>query len=322
MNAAPVPTVAALLVVLAAAGCGKPVEYGYQGYIEGEYVYLAAPQAGYLKTLDVARGRRVTPDQQVFAIEADPDAQAFAAAQARVEAARSRVENLRDPRRPAEIAALEAQVRAAQTALRLSSSQLAQQEALAASRFISAARLDEARAARDRDAAQLEAARQQLANYRTSLGRGAEVAGAAAELQAAGADAALREWQGVRKAVAAPAAGEIADTYFQPGEWVAAGQPVASLLPDARRRVRFFVPETAVGALAPGQSVTVRCDGCGEPFDARIDFIAAQAEYTPPVIYSDQARARLVFRVEAVPDAARAPALRPGLPVDVTLAGR
>lgn len=319
MQSFPVP--ALILVGSLLSACGSEPDSAYHGYVEGEFMYLAAPQAGYLKTLDVGRGQRVLPDQQVFAIAADPDAQALAAAQARVEAARSRVENLGDPRRPTEIAALEAEVRAAQTALQLSTTQLAQQEALAKSRFISTARLDEARAARDRNAAQLEAARQQLATYRASLGRKAELAGATAELQAADADAAARQWQVARKLVAAPVAGEISDTYYQPGEWVAAGQPVASLLPDGRRRIRFYVPEGAVAGLAPGKTVEVRCDGCGAPFRARIDFVAAAAEYTPPVIYSAKARGKLVFRAEAVPGPEQAATLRPGLPVDVTLAG-
>jgi len=310
----------ALATVLLAA-CGGDPDAVWNGYVEGEFVYLAAPQAGYLKTLDVARGARVVAAEQVFAIAPDPDAQALAAAEARVEAARSRIDNLSEPRRRPEIAALAALVHAAETALRLANTQLVQQEALAKSRFISQARLDEARATRDGEAARLDAARQQLATYRDSFGRKAEVAAARAELEAAGADAALRQWQLARKTVAAPAAGEIADTYFQPGEWVGAGQPVASLLPDGRRRIRFYVPEREVAGLAPGQAVTVRCDGCGDAFDARIDFIAAEAEYTPPVIYSEKARTRLVFRVEAVPAPEFAAGLRPGLPVDVVPAG-
>ncbi|WP_332670642.1 HlyD family secretion protein [Aromatoleum sp.] len=312
--------VAVLAGVLLAA-CGGGRDAVWNGYVEGEFVYLAAPQAGYLKTLDAARGARVAAGEQVFALASDPDAQALASAEARVEAARSRVDNLSEPRRPPEISALEAQVHAAETALRLATTQLAQQEALAASRFISQARLDEARAARDGEAARLDAARQQLATYRASFGRKAEVAGARAELEAAGAEAELREWQLARKTVAAPAAGEIAETYFEPGEWVGAGQPVASLLPDGRRRVRFYVPEREVAGLAPGMAVTVRCDGCGEAFEARIDFVAPEAEYTPPVIYSEKARAKLVFRVEAVPAPALAAILRPGVPVDVVAAG-
>jgi HlyD family secretion protein len=114
----------------------------------------------------------------------------------------------------------------------------------------------------------------------------------------------------------------VADTYYRPGEWVPAGAPVASLLPDARRRLRFYVPETMVAGLAPGQPVVATCDGCAAPIRATIDFIAPQAEYTPPVIYSTGSREKLVFRVEAAPAAEQAAALRPGLPVDVRPAER
>jgi HlyD family secretion protein len=120
--------------------------------------------------------------------------------------------------------------------------------------------------------------------------------------------------------VAAPAAGEIAETYYRPGEWVPAGSPVASLLPDARRRLRFFVPETVVASVKPGDAVEASCDGCSTPIRAKVDFVAPQAEYTPPVIYSRGSREKLVFRVDAVPTPDQAARLRPGLPVDVRIA--
>jgi HlyD family secretion protein len=97
---------------------------------------------------------------------------------------------------------------------------------------------------------------------------------------------------------------------------------VASLLPDDRRRIRFFVPETIVAQIHPGRMVEATCDGCAAPIRARIDFVAPQAEYTPPVIYSRGSREKLVFRVEAVPAPEQAATLRPGLPVDVRLAER
>ncbi|HEX6361662.1 MAG TPA: HlyD family secretion protein, partial [Albitalea sp.] len=159
---------------------------------------------------------------------------------------------------------------------------------------------------------------------------------AAAEAQArederqaaqAAADAsrqALRQtdWRMQQKALTAPADALVADTFFRPGEWVQPGQPVVALLPPDAVRVRFFVPQGELPTIAAGQPVEVRCDGCGPPIAARIDFIASQAEYTPPVIYSNAQRARLVFMAEARPadpkDAAR---LRPGQPVDVRRAG-
>ena len=109
----------------------------------------------------------------------------------------------------------------------------------------------------------------------------------------------------------------VADTFFQPGEYVPAGQPVLALLPPAARKARFYVGEAEFGGLAVGQPVTIRCDGCGAPITAHISHLAAQAEYTPPVIYSNAQRARLVFRVEATPAAADAVRLHPGQPLDV-----
>ncbi len=304
------------------AGCGKDTAPSYQGYIEGEYLYLAAPQSGYLKSLDALRGSRVDAGQLLFAIATDPDAQALAEAEARTGSAREKVENLREPHRQPEIAALEANLNAAQAALRLARTRLQQQTALAQAKFVSQAALDDARSAYDQAAAQAEAARQQLATYQATLGRAAEVRGAEADLQAAAALAEQKRWVVERKTVTAPAAGEIAETYYRPGEWVAAGAAVASLLPDARRRLRFFVPETIVGTLHPGQAIEAGCDGCATPIRATIDFIAPQSEYTPPVIYSRGSREKLVFRVEAAPAPEQAASLRPGLPIDVRLAAR
>ncbi|OGT88284.1 MAG: secretion protein HlyD [Gammaproteobacteria bacterium RIFOXYA12_FULL_61_12] len=310
-----------IALALLLAGCGGAGEPGFQGYVEGEYLYLAAPLGGYLKSLDAPRGNRVAEGQTLFVIAPEPDLQALAEAEAKAGSAREKLENLKEPRRQPEIAALEANLRAAEAGQRLTRTRLNQQQALAQQGFISQDKLDEARSAQDQALAQVEAARQQLATYRATLGRKAEVRGAEAELQAASALTAQRRWALEHKTLAAPAAGEISETYYQPGEWVPAGAPVLSLLPDSRRRLRFFVPERVLSSLKPGQAVTASCDGCNAPIRGRIDFIAPQAEYTPPVIYSRDSREKLVFRVEATVPPEQAAALRPGLPVDVGLAG-
>ena len=291
-NPHPALPLAATLLAAVLIGCIPAPDRTYAGYIEGEWLYLAAPLGGYLDTLPVARGSRVAASAPVFSVEALPEQQGLREAQARADSARQKAQNLSEPRRPSEVAAIEAQMRVAQAALALSTRQLEQAQALAASQFVSDARVDEARAAKARDAAQAEA-------------------------EAAVAQVAQKQWQVDRKLVTAPLPGEITEIYYRPGEWVAAGAPVASLLPDARRRVRFFVPETAIGALKPGQKIEARCDGCPAPIRATIDFIAPQAEYTPPVIYSRGSREKLVFRVEAAAAPDKAPTLRPGLPVDV-----
>ncbi len=313
------PAIASLLVASALWACNAPPSPGFQGYVEGEYLFLSSPQGGYLKSLDAPRGSRVAQGQLLFTLAGDPDTQALAAADARAASARQKLENLGEPRRPTEVAALAANLRAAEAALRLALSQRQSQEALAAQNFVARARVDEARAAVDTARAQVDAARQQLAAFRATLGRVPELRGAQADWEAAVAEAAQKRWGLDHKSATAPATGEISETYYRPGEWVPGGAPVTSVLPDAQRRIRFFVPETQLGSLQAGRVVEASCDGCATPIRARIDFVAAQAEYTPPVIYSRGSREKLVFRVEAKPAPEQASKLRPGLPVEVRL---
>ncbi len=120
-----------------------------------------------------------------------------------------------------------------------------------------------------------------------------------------------------RRKVVSPVAGPVQEVYFRVGELVPAGRPIVSLLPPGNVRVRFFVPQDRVPGLKVGDAITVTCDGCATGLTARINFISAQAEFTPPVIYSLEERARLVFRIEALPD--KPDALRVGQPVSVVL---
>ena len=107
------------------------------------------------------------------------------------------------------------------------------------------------------------------------------------------------------------------EVYYREGEMVQAGRPIVSLLPPGNIKVRFFVPQAVLPTVHIGDAVTVRCDGCASDLVARVRFISAQAEFTPPVIYSQEERARLVFRVEAIPERPRD--LRVGQPVTVAL---
>ena len=305
------------LIVTFMSACNKSTSQSYLGYIEGEYIYLAAPISGYLKSLKVIRGTHVDAKTLAFSIDDELEAQSLDEVTARANSAKERLQNLSESRRPQEIATVEAQLQSAEAALHLSESQLKSQEALAAKGYVSELGLDAARTAKARDTSLVEAARQQLEMYRNALGREAELGGAKADVVAAQAQVAQKRWQIDNKKVFIPTPGEVTETYFQPGEWVPAGQPVASLLPDSKRRIRFFVPEIILATLANGQMVEASCDSCAAPITARVSFISATAEYTPPVIYSRGSREKLVFRVEATPVAAEVAHLRPGLPVEV-----
>jgi HlyD family secretion protein len=297
-------------------GCEKPANDTWQGYIEGEYALIASPYAGQLQKLHVRRGDKVDAGKPLFALEQESERAARTEAQQRLNAAAARLENLQAARRPAEIDALRAEVTQARAALALSSSQLAQQHKLFKDGFIAQARLDEAQAARARDAARAAEAEAQLRSALQPVGREAErraAEGDAAGAQAALAQAALRLEQ---KSVAAPVSGMVQDTFFVEGEWVPAGRPVVSLLPPGNVKARFYVPETVLASLQPGKALEIRCDGCPAPLAAKVSFVSTQAEYTPPVLYSKESRAKLLFLVEARLEGS---GLRPGQPVDVKL---
>ena len=312
-------TLAAILLAALAAGCERPGPAGFQGYAEGEFVLVASPYAGTLERLAVARGQQVPAGAPLFALERAAEQAAVGEAEARVGTARERLANLEAARRKPEIEALQAQVASAAAERRLAVEQLKQQERLRRAGYVSQSRLDEAQAAHDRAAARVEEAEAQLRNARAGIGREAEIGAARTELQAAQAQLAQARWRLEQKSAAAPAAALVQDTFFSQGEWVPAGAPIVSLLPPGNIKLRFFVPETAVGAIRAGQPVSVTCDGCGAPIAATVSFVSAQPEYTPPVIYSRESRAKLVFLVEAKPKPEDATRLHPGQPVDVSL---
>ena len=120
-----------------------------------------------------------------------------------------------------------------------------------------------------------------------------------------------------RRRMASPVSGAVQQVYFRVGEMVPAGKPVVALLPPANIKVRFFVPEATLPTIAIGDAVELRCDGCPSGLKANISFISRSVEYTPPVIYSREERAKLVFMVEARPE--RPETLRVGQPLSVLL---
>jgi HlyD family secretion protein len=272
--------VASTVLALLAGACAPPDDGRVQGYVEGEYVRVAAPIAGRLLQLEVARGATVATDAPLFALEREREQATVAEADE-------------------SIAVTRAQAEQAQAAFQLAASNQKRLRELRAKGLASQEQVDAAQA-----------------EYRSADARRRELE---AQRRTAGARLSQMQWQLTHKVVAAPVAGLVEDTYYQVGEWVPAGAPVVSLLPPENRLVRFFVPETARAALRPGQAVQVWRDGAAQPIAASISFIAPRAEFTPPVIYSREAREKLVFLVEARPAPGDAAALHPGQPVDVEL---
>jgi HlyD family secretion protein len=310
--------VVSLALALVIAGCTKPNPDVLQGYAEGEYVRVASPVAGQLQRLAVKRGDRVKAGDALFALEQANEAAARREAADRLARAQAQLENLRTGKRPPELDVARAELEQAEAALKLSEANLKRQDELFREHFISRERLDDARTQAARDRARVEQMRAQLTTAKLPA-RADEIRAAEAEVAAARAALAQADWRLDQKAQRAPGDAFVQDTLYVQGEWVPAGAPVVSLLPPGNIKVRFFVPEGELGAVRVGQPVAMTCDGCGGPIAGAVTYIAPQAEFTPPVIYSQERREKLVFLVEARPAPGDATRLHPGQPVQVAL---
>jgi HlyD family secretion protein len=319
-NSSPVKLLLPAFAALLLAGCSRQHSAAYQGYLEGEFVYVAAPLAGQLEQLSVSRGQRIEGGAPLFTLEQSAESSALQEAAGRLRAAQARLADLRKGQRPSELAALEARLAQARAAAELSSRELERASRLHQTTVLSDDDFDRARLSHEANTKLVAEITAQLETAR--LG-GRTDAIAAAEAEAATAQAALdrAEWSVAQKSRRAPQAALVYDTLFRPGEFVPAGQPVVSLLPPENIKVRFFVPETDYATLKAGQTVQVNLTG-RPPLEARISYLSPKPEYTPPVLYNRENRAKLVFMVEAVFDPATASELHPGQPADVTLPTR
>nr|WP_198386741.1 HlyD family efflux transporter periplasmic adaptor subunit [Burkholderia ubonensis] len=303
---------------IALAACGQRADERatYQGYVEGEFVYLSSSQSGTLAQLAVQRGQSVAANTPAFALEAVDETAALQQAQHQLAAAQAQLADLRTGKRPPEVNVTKAQLAQAVAQAGKAADQLARDERQYRAGGISAQQLDDSRTAARTSAAQVRELRSQVDVARLP-GRSQQIAAQAAQVDAAQAAVAVAQWKLDQKRVAAPAAGRVYDTLYRLGEWVQAGSPVVQMLPPQNVKVRFFVSEAAVASLAPGRAVAIHCDGCAADVPARITYVSSQAEYTPPVIYSNESRTKLVFMIEARPAVADAPKLHPGQPVAV-----
>ncbi len=306
-----------VLTAFALAGCSRPPPAGYQGYLEGDFVYVASPLAGRLETLAVQKGARVTAHDPLFTLERSAELATQRQAADQLHATSARLEDLKKGSRPSELATLEARRDQARSAAELAKLEFARQEDLFNRKVIAASDFDRARLTYEQNRHAVDELNSQVDTAQLGA-RSDAITAAAAEVSAAAAAKEHADWSVDQKAQAAPKAGLVYDTLYREGEFVAAGNPVVVLLPPENIKVRFFVPEADFAALKAGAAVSVAITGQPAPLAAHISYLSPQPEFTPPVLYNRDNRAKLVFMVEAVFDA-DARDLHPGQPVDVTL---
>jgi HlyD family secretion protein len=315
------PVVLAALSTGALFGCARSGPKPWQGYLEGDFVYVSSPLSGRLEKLSVAKGTRVHAGAPLFQLEHSSESDAQRQASQQLDAAKAQLMDMSKGSRQEEIDALTARLAAVRATAENSRLELARQDALFKADAITASDHDRARLVHDSDQAGVDEAVARLATAR--LGSRPDAVLAAGATARAAADAAAKaRWNVEQKAQAAPADALVFDTLYREGEYVTAGSPVVSLLPPANIKVRFFVDEPDFARLKAGDHVNVTVEGRAEALDGTVDYLSPEPEYTPPVLYNRDNRSKLVYMAEAVFEPSVAADLHPGQPVDVTLAAR
>lgn len=299
-------------------GCSAPKPVAV-GYVEGEYVHLAPLEVARIETLGVRRGEAVKAGQVIATVEATDATLAVKEAEARLAQAKAQLENLRRPRRPEEIAAIEANLTAAQAQAEDARRTLARRQDLAARGIASKADLDATRTAADVAQARIGEIRANLATAKLGA-REDEIHAAERQVDQAQAGLEVARWRLERRSVRAQADGRIHDLIRLAGEVAGPSAPIVSMLPEGAFKLKVYLPEKTLSRARVGRDLKVQCDGCPPGLLARISYIAPEPEFTPPVIYSLETRQKLVYLIEARPMGEGLARLQPGQIVDVTFA--
>ncbi|MBG0791323.1 MAG: HlyD family efflux transporter periplasmic adaptor subunit [Desulfovibrionaceae bacterium] len=153
------------------------------------------------------------------------------------------------------------------------------------------------------------------AAYRAAQARitAAQAAAEAAQAQVAQAEANINAAQAVVErleqvlddaVLRAPKPGRVQYRVVEPGEVVAAGGKVVSLVDLTDVYMTFFLPEVQAGRTAMGGEVRVILDAAPRyVIPAKISFVASVAQFTPKTVETSNERQKLMFRIKARIDA-------------------
>jgi len=309
---------AAIAVAIAMFTFPANEDAAFPGYMEADLVLVGSEQGGRVLALSVEEGAAVKQGDAIFTLESSEQEASVEAARARVQEAEARLADAKaEIQRPDEIKVLEAALNETKAMLQVATNNLDRARALYDKGWTTKAQLDDAIAQHDRNEAAVAEADKRITAAKLP-GRSDMIAAAAANAEAARHALSEAEKNLGKRQVFAPTDGTVEEVYFRPGEVVNAGQGVIALLPPRNLKVRFFVAEPMRAGLQVDQRISVTCDGCPPDLHAKINFIAREAEFTPPVIFSREQRQKLVYLVEARPEGAAA-RLTAGQPVTVTL---
>lgn len=293
--------------------CAAPAPFA-TGYVEGEYLLIAPIETARIDSLPARRGAHLAAGTPLVEMEQQAAQIALAQAEAALAQTQAQLADLTEGKRPEEIAVIKATLASTRAQAAEAERTAARLTALASAGSATATQADDATTAVEVAHARVAEAEAQLA-VASLPARPQTIAAATAAVTKAEAERDRATWALGQRHLTAPVAGTVSDILRRPGEIAGPGSPVLSFLPDGAVKLRLYVPESSVAAIAPGSVLRVQCDGCGPDVTAEVTYVSDAPEFTPPVIYSLENRQKLVYLIEARPSAA----LKPGQIVDVSL---
>jgi HlyD family secretion protein len=289
------------------------------GTVEATEAALGVQVPGRLESVRVHEGDVVKERDTLGALDRRELSARRAQAVGQLDAARALLSEMERGARPEELA--QAREADSTAAVRLADAQkdFDRSQPLARDGTISAQAFDKSRLALEVARSQRDQAAQQLKLVRAGP-RDERVTGQRAMV--AQADATLRQMDAMlaNAVVIAPFDGLVSARNREPGETVAAGSPVVTLLNLADRWVRIYIAEDRIGAVKIGQEATITTDTYKDKqYKGAVSFIASEAEFTPRNVQTQAERVKLVYAVKVRIAGDSTSDLKPGMPVDVKL---
>ena len=233
-----------------------------------------------------------------------------------LEAAKAGITDLQKGVRPDELKSIKAQLQEAQSRFELAKNELVRAEKLFKKGLLDESKLDTAKSNKDVIAAQIKSLQSKL-NLAQLGARPDQIIQAQAQAESIVSQLSIAKYNLSQRDVYSSVSGVVKEVLYHKGEYVQSTSIVLKVqLPDMNK-VRFYIPQSELVNVSLNQKISVSADGMSQPVEARVSYISESAEFTPPVIYSNESRDKLVFLVEARLSADSS--LHAGLPVDIKL---
>ncbi len=310
---------AAALWIVLRGGDATDGTLAASGTVEATTADLGFQLAGRVLEMSADEGDAVTTGQRLALLDTRELQANVDAARAQEAAAAARLAELRAGARPQEISAAEAAERSAAQQATTASRELERARTLFDGGAISRQELDRAETALEVAEAAQEQAMEALALLREGVRQETIEAQRAAVNQARAAVARAKATLD-NAVVTAPFDGVVTVRHREPGETVAPGAPVVTLLDRDDRWVRIYVREDLIGRVQIGAQASITTDSWPDrTYEGRVVFIGSEAEFTPRNVQTEEERTKLVYPVKVRITGDANFELKPGVPADVRL---